>query len=89
MSWFIDEEVALKNNKVLRQVSKATLSDRLKSLVNKLITENDNIIAKSEKDREEMAQYYISQEEQAAINKVLEEESLDNKETLSKLGKLK
>jgi len=60
---YADEDVALKNNKVLREVSKTTLSERAKSLVIKLIRENNDIIAKAEIMREEEVQHYMKQAE--------------------------
>ena len=89
MGWWADEKVALSNNKVLRQVSKATLSDRLKSLVNELIIENDDIIARAIKDRNEFNSTYGDNEAYNEINEIIEQEYIDNEETLSKLGKLK
>ncbi len=63
MYQYADEDVALKNNKVLREVSKTTLSERAKSLVSKLIRENNDIIAKAEIMREEEVQHYMKQAE--------------------------
>tara|TARA_R110002167_G_scaffold167201_2_gene364408 strand:+ start:814 stop:1026 length:213 start_codon:yes stop_codon:yes gene_type:complete len=61
-TWFADEKVALSNNKVLREVSNATLSDRLKAIVLQAIKKNDNIIAYSEMDREKMVKHCLEEE---------------------------
>lgn len=63
MYQYADEDIALKNNKVLREVSKTTLSERVKSLINDMIRENNDIIYKSEIKREEEAQHYMKQAE--------------------------
>ncbi len=61
MYQYADEDVALKNNKVLREVSKVTLDERHKSLINKMIRENNDVIYKAEIMREEEAHYYTKQ----------------------------
>ena len=80
MYQYADEDVALKNNKVLREVSKTTLSKRAKSLVNNMIRENNDIIAKAEIAREEEAQYYIKQVEDEYQRDVMKHFNAGNKE---------
>ncbi len=82
MTWWREDtqEIALSNNKVLRELNETTLSERHKSLVNKLIKENDNIIAKAEKEREAEAQHYMKQAEEEYQRDVMKHFNAGNRE---------
>tara|TARA_R100000734_G_C3314866_1_gene106597 strand:- start:1245 stop:1490 length:246 start_codon:yes stop_codon:yes gene_type:complete len=80
MYQYADEDVALKNNKVLREVSKTTLSERAKSLINDMIRENNDIIYKSEIKREEEAQHYMRQAENEYQRDVMKHFNAGNRE---------
>ena len=80
MYQYADEDIALKNNKVLREVSKTTLSKRVKSLINDMISENNDIIYKSEIAREEEAQHYMKQAEDEYQRDVMKHFNVGNKQ---------
>tara|TARA_Y100001963_G_scaffold88454_1_gene122217 strand:- start:32349 stop:32600 length:252 start_codon:yes stop_codon:yes gene_type:complete len=81
MTWWREDtqEIALNNNKVLRELTETTLSDRHKSLINKLIKENDDMIAKAEEEREAEAQHYMRQAEDLYKQDVMKHFNNSNK----------